>query len=122
MSGTIIIGKAAREKYHADSLLENEIFPMLKKDDPSSIRKAILSFKEIINTDPVISKQCHNLGHRIGHEAFEMFGFSQAISESADDICAGGYTHGILESYFLSFPELSNHPESACSGMIESKK
>lgn len=70
-----------------------------------------------MNTDREISKQCHHLGHEIGHKAFELFGFATSISYAVMDVCAGGYTHGILESYFLSDSSLENDPERACKSI-----
>lgn len=102
--------------------MDKEILPILNKNDPNSIQKAMMYFKNVINTNPLISKECHKLAHNIGHKAFDMFGFSVAISQAADDICAGGYTHGILESYFLSSPKLADNPELVCSEIDENKK
>lgn len=119
---TIIIGRGSLDSYKIHSVMDKEILPILNKNDPNSIQKAMMYFKNVINTNPLISKECHKLAHNIGHKAFDMFGFSVAISQAADDICAGGYTHGILESYFLSSPKLADNPELVCSEIDENKK
>lgn len=69
-----------------------------------------------------VSKKCHDLAHQIGHEAFDLFGFAVSISHAGEDICAGGYTHGILEHYFLSDTTLAEHPEDACMSIAEKSK
>jgi hypothetical protein len=37
---------------------------------------------------------------------------------SADDICAGGYMHGILEELFLHQPELKDNPGCSTRGKM----
>ncbi len=117
----IIIGQEYLDRYNLDSFLKKEIFPLFDAKDPSSIKKALLHFKEITMSNALISKNCHNLAHDIWHESFEKYGFSIAISGGQDDVCAWWYTHGVLESYFESEPLLREDPESACSS-IEGKK
>jgi hypothetical protein len=41
---------------------------------------------------------------------------------SVDDICAGGYMHGILEELFLHHPELQKNPEKVCISVNEDHK
>ena len=119
---SIIIGREYLEKYNLDSFLRNEIFPLFDQKDQSSIKKALLHFKEITMNNTLISKNCHNLAHEIGHDSFEKYGFSVAITGWQDDVCAWGYTHWVLESYFQSEPRLSEDPESACSTIAEKEK
>jgi hypothetical protein len=65
------------------------------------------------------------MAHDLGHHAYELYGFSRAMTwsngaienTSVDDICAGGYMHGILEELFLHHSELQNNPESVCANI-----
>ena len=118
----IIVGKDALADHAVSTYLDDEIFPMIHKDQPDSLKWTLLHFKDSINTNGQISRQCHNLGHEIGHRAFELFGFTTSISYAGTDVCAGGYTHGILESYFLSDASLEKDPERACKSIKWSKQ
>lgn len=120
-SGALVIGTAIVER-DPRTFVDTEIFPLLRANDPESIHPAFAHFREVINIDSTISAKCHDFAHIIGHRAFELYGFSAAISRAEDDICAGGYTHGILEAYFRSFPELKDHPEKACETLPDNKK
>lgn len=100
--------------------IRERLLGMLSQEDSSSIYKVI----DTIEGDSALSNDCHDVAHDIGHKTYEMFGFSGAMTfndpnrlahTSVDDICAGGYMHGILEEVFLNQPELRNNPESICS-------
>ena len=63
------------------------------------------------------------MAHDFGHEAYELYGFSRAMTfdspdiapiNDTDDLCAGGYMHGILEEVFLHDDDLQYHPEKIC--------
>lgn len=75
-----------------------------------------------LEADRKLSRNCHDMAHDLGHRAFELYGFSRAMTfgtgaenTSVDDICAGGYMHGILEELFLHHPELQKTPEKVCA-------
>jgi hypothetical protein len=86
----------------------------------------------MINTleaDTKLSRNCHDMAHDLGHRAYEYYGFSRAMTfgtgvenTSVDDICAGGYMHGILEELFLHHPELQQNPEKVCASVNENHK
>lgn len=66
------------------------------------------------------------MAHDLGHRAYELFGFSRALvfdgsdpvaMTSVDDICAGGYMHGVLEELFLNRPELVEQSDHVCDGV-----
>ena len=121
-SWIIIVGVSAKREYDTRTFLDHEVLPLLDDHNPDSIRTALAHFRTRIESDPMIAAECHNFAHRVGHEAFEKYGFAASITRSEDDICAWGFTHGIIESYFLSFPELRNHPESTCESIQWEKK
>lgn len=106
----------------SENFLRLQIFPLIQKSDPNSLDAALIKFKEAISSSPEISKKCHDYAHEIGHEAFDIFGFAVSIAHAGTDICAGGYTHGILEHYFASDTRLGETPERACDGIDEKKR
>lgn len=90
--------------------------------DPSSIYAVM----DEIETNSALARDCHDMAHDLGHRAYELYGFSGAMTfgdpnrlsnTSTDDICAGGYMHGILEELFLHQPELKDAPGGVCAGV-----
>lgn len=90
--------------------------------DPSSIYAVM----DAIEANSALARDCHDMAHDLGHRAYELYGFSGAMTfgdpnrlsnTSTDDICAGGYMHGILEELFLHQPELKDAPGSVCAGV-----
>jgi hypothetical protein len=104
--------RATRDKFLA----------MFNQNDTNSIFNVI----DAIEADSILARDCHDMSHDLGHKAYELFGFSAAMTfnspdrlthTSVDDLCAGGYMHGILEELFLHRPELKNQPETICSSV-----
>lgn len=102
--------------------VRDKFLAMFVPGDTSSIYKVM----DAINADPVLANDCHDMAHDLGHRAYELYGFSGAMTfndpsrlsnTDTDDICAGGYMHGILEELFLHQPELAKNPEPICSGV-----
>lgn len=100
----------------------DEFLAMLKQDDPDSIFMLI----DAIEANNSLARDCHDIAHDFGHRAYELYGFSTAMTfsnpnrlshTSVDDICAGGYIHGILEEVFLHQPKLRENPEIICSAV-----
>lgn len=94
----------------------------LDQSNPNSIFTVI----DTIEKSYTLSRDCHDMAHDIGHRAYELFGFSTAMTfndpdhlghTSVDDICAGGYMHGILEEVFLHQPELKQQPGEICASI-----
>lgn len=90
--------------------------------DPSSIYTVMGA----IEANNALARDCHDMAHDLGHRAYELYGFSGAMTfgdpnrlsnTSTDDICAGGYMHGILEELFLHQPELKDAPGVICAGV-----
>lgn len=107
--------------------IREELLSMLNPDDPTSI----YLFIDTVEADKGLSNDCHDLAHDVGHKAYEMFGFSGAMTfsdpnrlghTSVDDICAGGYMHGILEELFLHQPELKNNPKPICETIPDNNR
>lgn len=100
----------------------DKFLSLLDEDSPDSVFTVI----DAIESDNKISRDCHDIAHDIGHRAYELFGFSTAMTfdsphhlshTSVDDLCAGGYMHGILEELFLHQPELEQQPGDICSSI-----
>ncbi|NRH21069.1 hypothetical protein HOO68_03430 [Candidatus Gracilibacteria bacterium] len=101
----------------------DKFLAMLDPHDDTSISHMIRT----LESDTRLSRNCHDMSHDLGHRAYELFGFSRAMTwsngnienTSVDDVCAGGYMHGILEELFLHHPELQKNPETVCSNIPE---
>ena len=100
------------------------LLALFDQSDPGSIFTVI----DAIERNNALSRDCHDIAHDLGHRAYELFGFSGAMTfsdpnrkahASVDDICAGGYMHGILEEAFLHQPSLKEHPGSLCASIPE---
>ena len=85
---------------------------------------SIFAVFDAIQADPALSMNCHEIGHDLGHRAYELYGFSGAMTfnnpdrlshASVEEICAGGYMHGVLEELFYHQPELKNDPGAMCA-------
>ncbi|HYV33457.1 MAG TPA: hypothetical protein VE973_01235, partial [Candidatus Limnocylindria bacterium] len=97
----------------------NKLLAMLEPNNPDSVFKVI----DAIQGNQALARDCHDMAHDLGHRAYELYGFSAAMTfsnpkylshTSVDDICAGGYMHGVMEELFLHQPELKNQLSSIC--------
>ena len=69
-----------------------------------------------IQTNPSFAKDCHPLLHELGHAAYAYYGgYAKAIVYQ-NELCDSGYTHGVLESYLSSGPDITQALQSACTG------
>jgi plastocyanin len=93
--------------------------------DPNN-SNSIFALVDAIQANPALSLNCHEIAHDLGHRAYEYYGFSGAMTfnnpdrvnhVSVQDICAGGYVHGILEEVSLHQPEFKNNPGLMCEGV-----
>lgn len=103
------------------------LIALLDQDNPRSIFTVI----DTIEKNYALSRDCHDMAHDIGHRAYELFGFSTAMTfsdpenlshTSVDDMCAGGYMHGILEEVFLHQPTLKNQPGDICASIPDTNR
>lgn len=104
--------------------IRDHLLNLLEKDNADSIFKIV----DTIQSDPILSLNCHEIAHDIGHEAYERYGFARAMNftdaarlnhASVQDICAGGYIHGILEEASLHDPNFKNNPGQMCTEVPE---
>jgi plastocyanin len=102
--------------------VRDELLSLLDPYDPDTIFTVI----DAIQADPDLALNCHDVAHDIGHRAYELYGFSEAMTFNNPNhvnhplvqyICAGGYMHGILEELSLSQPEFMLNPDTICEAM-----
>jgi hypothetical protein len=61
-------------------------------------RAALAELERRIAADPRLAGLCHAVAHDLGHEAMdEADGNTPAALSARNDVCGGGYTHGIIE-------------------------
>jgi hypothetical protein len=96
---------------------------LLAKLDPKDASSVFLVV-DAIQANTELSNNCHNIAHDIGHKAYSFYGFSGAMNftdaerlnhASVQDICAGGYVHGVLEEAALHTPGFENNPGVMCA-------
>lgn len=111
----------------AQSVVRNKLLSLLDPKDPNSVTKVV----RVIQSDEALSLNCHDIGHDIGHKAYELYGFTLAMNfteskqradTSVQDICAGGYVHGILEEAALRTPHFEDAPGSLCVDIPAKRK
>lgn len=97
----------------------DKLLALLDPKDPNTIFTVI----DTIEADPNLAANCHEIAHDIGHRAYQYYGFSDAMTFDnpnhvkhalVQNICAGGYMHGILEEMSLYQPGFMQRPEIVC--------
>lgn len=100
-------------------IIRDELLEIFKPGEPETIRILF----DRIRSDKKLANNCHDMAHDLWHRAYELYGLSTALTfqdlenvpiNDIDDLCAGGYMHGVLEEYFLYNPEVINNPEQVC--------
>ncbi len=109
------------------SPVRDKLLAMFDPKDPNTIFDII----DTIQADTVLSRNCHDIAHDLGHHAYELYGFSEAMTFNNPNhvkhalpqyICAGGYMHGILEQLSISQPDFLNTPDIICSSVPEADR
>lgn len=105
-----------------DSLLK-----LLKKEDSSSVFLVV----DGVEKDPGIVHNCHEIAHDIGHAAYKLYGFDGAMNftdtrrlghTTVQELCAGGYVHGVLEAASLKDKNFLDHPSVLCETVPSKSK
>ena len=61
-------------------------------------RAALAALDRLIRTQPAVSGLCHAVAHDLGHAALARYdGDASRALRDRDDVCGGGYTHGVVE-------------------------
>lgn len=59
---------------------------------------ALAELDRLIQVDPSVSGICHAVAHDLGHASLAMVGGDASLAlNDRDDVCGGGYTHGVIE-------------------------
>ncbi len=104
----------------AQQAVRDKLIAMLDPHDPNSIFKVV----DVIGADKALALNCHDVGHDIGHKAYELYGFLDAMTFNNPEhlkhtlveyICAGGYMHGIVEELALHEPKFKAAPDILCA-------
>ena len=107
--------------------VRDKLLAMLDANDANSIF-AVVDFTQ---ADPALALDCHDVGHDIGHRAYELYGFSGAMAFDNPNhlkhalvqyICAGGYMHGIVEQLFLHQPAFKTQPDLVCASVPDADR
>lgn len=102
--------------------IRDRLLAIMQEGKPETIRILF----DTIRSDAKLVNNCHDMAHDLGHRAYELYGLSTALTfqdlknvpiNDIDDLCAGGYMHGVLEEYFLFNPEIINTPEKVCENI-----
>lgn len=79
------------------------------------INAAFSYTEQQIHSNPSFAKDCHPLLHELGHAAYTYYGgYAKAIVYQ-NALCDSGYTHGVLESYLSSGPDITEALQNACT-------
>ena len=123
--GVVVVSDArleTRKLYKTPKGLEHirdGLIALFDPQDPNTIFTII----DAIQSDQELSLNCHDIAHDLGHRAYELYGFSEAMTFNNPNhvnhplvqyICAGGYMHGILEELSLHQPEFMQNPDLIC--------
>ncbi len=76
-----------------------EMTDLINKKDPSA---AITRLKEEMSTDPQILFGCHEILHTLGRISYKKYNDLSTAMGYRDEVCVGGYIHGVIEGYFSS--------------------
>lgn len=84
--------------------------------DTQGQAEALAELDRLIAADPSVSGICHAVAHDLGHAALDRVGgdAAQALSDR-DDVCGGGYTHGIIEKALGESPDVKRDLLRICA-------
>lgn len=87
---------------------------MMQKEDPNF---ALHQVPELIEDNVVLRPLCHVLVHEMGREAYKNYdnNFEKAMS-FGDEVCNGGYIHGVIEQHFVSVDDMEQEMQTICNG------
>ncbi|MBA3733016.1 hypothetical protein H0W91_01425 [Patescibacteria group bacterium] len=92
------------------SHIKNELLDVVVIKNPTEA----LSSLKIKMDNPLVSSRCHSLTHDIGHVAYEKYKDFDIAMKYQDDICGGGYLHGIIERVFKDSSDINKEMNTIC--------
>lgn len=66
------------------------------KEDPEHVFNV---FESEVMSQVQNQNICHGIAHKLGHESFELYGFTRSM-EISRSFCGGGFIHGVIEARF----------------------
>jgi hypothetical protein len=85
--------------FHTEiSTMEDELIHILE-ENPDQVFDALHTK---LQEHPQTSAVCHGIAHKLGHHAYELYGFDRAM-QYQNSLCGAGYIHGVIESHFGLF-------------------
>ncbi|HSW99418.1 MAG TPA: hypothetical protein VLH38_00090 [Patescibacteria group bacterium] len=96
------------ESTHLEALLKQQ-----------GIKAAFSYASDNIAKDPSFAKSCHPLLHELGNVAYTYFGDYATAIQYQNELCNSGYTHGVVEAYFLKAPDVAQAMTQACGAKEE---
>lgn len=99
------------DRESAQVLFQRTEAALLALQQAKGTRPALRELGRRVRQHPVLEGLCHPIAHELGHEAVQLAGGGLSAAAVAlqdrDDVCGGGYTHGVIESALGS----STHPK-----------
>ncbi|HSW87928.1 MAG TPA: hypothetical protein VLG12_02075 [Candidatus Saccharimonadales bacterium] len=94
---------------------KQEIQEMTNLIDIQNPRVALNRLKEEMTTNPKILFGCHEILHAMGRIAYKKYNDLSTAMEYRDEVCVGGYIHGVIEGYFATSKPNFSTMDMACS-------
>lgn len=66
-----------------------------------------------MNQSEIVFEYCHALAHEVGHAAYELYGFEDALIFE-EDLCGAGYLHGVVEDYLADQTDMLAAMRTVC--------
>ncbi len=88
-----------------------ELTAIVDRQDP---RAALAELQRRMDTDPYVFKNCHEMAHEIGHEAYKKYGDFMTALKYQDVTCGDGYLHGVIEERFMHVKDIYAELKQVC--------
>ena len=97
---------------------QNQVATLTSLMKTKGVNAAFSYTEQQININPSFAIDCHPLLHELGHAAYTYYGgYAKAIVYQ-NELCDSGYTHGVLESYLSSGPDITQALQTACTSTM----
>lgn len=97
---------------------QNQVATLTSLMKTKGVTAAFSYTEQQITTNPSFALDCHPLLHELGHAAYVYYGgYTKAIVYQ-NELCDSGYTHGVLESYLSSGPDITQALQNACNSTM----
>lgn len=74
---------------------------------------ALVDLEKEMNESEIVFEYCHALAHEVGHAAYELYGFEDALIFE-EDLCGAGYLHGVVEDYLGEQTDMLSAMRTVC--------